>query len=258
MPFKNVVVVAKFQKDHTHQITRNNVLKVLESLSLKYKVVNRNRLNKKIKADLVVSIGGDGTALAVSHFLDRVPLLAVNSSPKISTGFFCLANSKTFSRHLKNIVTGKRKYREIPRMEVRINGKRLPYLALNEILFASRLQGDTARYYVRAGSSEEFQKSSGVWVATGAGSTAAIYSAGGKKASPFSKGIQYLVREPFRYSKTRYRLLRGFLNPGKKLTLISEMDQGMIFIDGAKLHYRVPQHAKITVQGAAKPLRIYL
>lgn len=258
MPFKQVVVVAKFQKDPTHQVTRNKVLKVLESLSLKYKVVNRNRLNKKIKADLVISIGGDGTALAVSHFLDRVPLLAVNSSPKISTGFFCLATSETFSKHINDIATGKRKCREIPRLEVQINGKRLPYPALNEILFASRLQGDTARYRIRVGASEEFQKSSGVWVATGAGSTAAIYSAGGKKASPFFKGIQYLVREPFRYPETRYHLLGGFLKPGKELVLISEMDQGMIFIDGAKLHYHIPRHAKITARGEAKPLRIYL
>src|SRR5829696_7483338 len=39
--------------------------------------------------DLVVTVGGDGTLLNASHHVDDVPVLAINSAPSHSVGFFC-------------------------------------------------------------------------------------------------------------------------------------------------------------------------
>jgi len=221
-------------------------------------VVDRNRLRKAIQTDLIITVGGDGTVLAASHFAGHCPIFGINSAPQTSTGFFCLAGPQNFRRYLGTILKGKRRPVLLPRLEVKINGEKLPYPALNELLFACRLQGETARYRIRIGKREEEQKSSGVWVATGAGSTAAIYSAGGKKDSPYSKRLQYWVREPFLYPKNNYRLVKGFLKLRQKITLISEMRSGMIFIDGGKLNYHVPRYARVTARGGVSPLKIFL
>lgn len=265
MSRKQVAIVTKLRdfdlRPKTASVHRETLRKVghfLKASGVQVRLYDRNRLCRPITADLILAIGGDGTAIATSHFADRTPLLGINSAPQTSIGFFCRANPSNFSRLLTSILQGRLKPKKVPRLEVTLNGKKFPYPGLNEVLLASELQGDTARYLLRIGHQEEEQKSSGVWVATGAGSTAVIRSAGGKKDSPFSKRLQYRVREPFCYPRHHYKLLHGFLKPGQTITLISQMHHGMIFMDGAKLHRRVPRHAKITVRGGMNPLTIFL
>jgi len=265
MKIKQVVVVTKLHfhdlrktTKHIHKETLKEVIHLLESLDVRFRVVDRNKLKNPLKTDLIITVGGDGTVLAASHFAGSALLFGINSAPQTSTGYFCHANPKNFKRRLKEIFSGKRKPVELPRLEIRISGVKLPYCALNDMLFACRLQGETARYQIRIGLKKEEQKSSGVWVATGAGSTAALYSAGGKKDSPFSKRIQYFVREPFHYPKNNYHLVKGFLRPGQKVTITSEMRSGMIFIDGGKLYFHVPRYAKVTARGGVRPLKIFL
>ena len=71
-----------------------------------------------------------------------------------------------------------------------IDGKTMECLALNDVLFAGSSPAETVRCRIRVGRCEEFQKSSGVWVASGPGSTAAIHSAGGKKMPLRSHKLQ--------------------------------------------------------------------
>ena len=265
MPFKQVIVVTKLnrkdlrpQSKQFHRETLKNVLRFLQSSAVKYRVANRNDLQKPLHADLIITVGGDGTLLAASHYAKNSPLFGINSAPQTSTGFFCLAGPKNFRRILKEILAGKRKPSLVPRLEVRLNRRKLKPYGLNDLLFASRLQGETARYTLCVGKKKEEQKSSGVWVATGAGSTGAIYSAGGKKTSPYSKNLQYVVREPCRFPKNNHRLLKGFIKTGETIKIISEMQQGMVFIDGGKWHYHVPKKSVITVRGGVSLQPIFL
>lgn len=265
MHVKQVAVVTKLnvaemrkETRHVHMATLRKVKKFLSGLGIRHRVWNRNHLSKPLKADLVLAVGGDGTVLAASHFTNHAPLLGINSAPKTSTGFFCAANPQNFPKIFRAILAGRKKPKSVPRLEVFVNGKKFPHPGLNDLLFASRLQGDTARYRIRIGRHQEDHKSSGVWVATGAGSSAAIFSAGGKKDSPFSGRLQYRIREPLCFPKKQYRLLHGFLKRGKSLTLISNIRQGMIFLDGAKLHAHVPKHARIVIRGGRQRLRIFL
>ncbi|MDP2599585.1 MAG: NAD(+)/NADH kinase [Deltaproteobacteria bacterium] len=264
MPIKQVAVVTKFHiRDlrqatrHIHRNTLKAVLSTLEKYGLDISLIDRVQFKKTIRADLVITVGGDGTVLAASHFVKQTPIFGINSAPMTSTGYLCVANPKNFERLLKRVLAGKQKPLSIPRLEVFINRKRIPFLGLNDLLFACRLQGETARYTLQIGHRREFQKSSGIWVATGAGSTAAILSAGGKPFSMTSAKLQYRVREPFQY-KIRYRLVKGFLNAGQKMTILPDMSHGMIFIDGGKIHYHVPKHARVTVRGGLRPLKLFL
>ncbi|MBI4223846.1 MAG: NAD(+)/NADH kinase [Deltaproteobacteria bacterium] len=262
---KQVIVVTKLKpKDlrkatrHIHNQTLQSVKKFLNGLRVRYRVLDRSRLQGPLKTGLVIAVGGDGTALAASHFAGTSPLFCINSAPLTSTGFFCRATARNFRPRLKKILEGKIRPKSLPRLAVYLNGRKLKPFGLNEVLFASKLQGETARYTLQVGRRREYHKSSGVWVATGAGSTAAIYSAGGKKDSPAQGRIQYRVREPCRFPKSRYRLLGGFVRAGEAVKIISGMNLGMVFIDGAKWHYPVPHQAVLTVRGNAAPLKIFL
>lgn len=264
MPINQVAVVTKFHtrdlrhtSRRTHRATLKKVLKTLETLKISHIKIDRVQFKKNIEADLVITVGGDGTVLAASHFVKKTPIFGINSAPLSSTGYFCIAKPKNFERLLKQVIYEKRKPLWIPRLEVTVNKTKIPYLGLNDLLFACRLQGETARYFLQVGRKKEFQKSSGIWVATGAGSTAAIFSAGGKPFPMTSKKLEYWAREPFQY-KNRYRLVKGFVNPNQKITIIPDTHQAMIFIDGGKIHYHVPKNARITVRGGLKPLALFL
>lgn len=66
-----------------HKDTIDLCQRVLQRKSLDWISVQRNHLSQPIRdVDLVIAVGGDGTLLRASHFLDSsVPILGVNSDP---------------------------------------------------------------------------------------------------------------------------------------------------------------------------------
>lgn len=56
---------------------------ILRRKCLEWETILRNDLSEPIRhADIVITIGGDGTLLRASHFIDdTVPVLGVNSDP---------------------------------------------------------------------------------------------------------------------------------------------------------------------------------
>src|SRR5205807_2057876 len=86
--------------------------------------------------DLVVTVGGDGTLLSVSHQVGPgVPVLGVNSAPDHSVGFFCAAKKGTIHKTLRAALDGTLKKVELTRMRVDVNGERIHGRVLNEELF---------------------------------------------------------------------------------------------------------------------------
>jgi NAD+ kinase len=67
---------------------------VLQSKPLDWISVQRNHLSNPIRdVDLVITVGGDGTLLRASHFLDSsIPILGVNSDPTCSDEVSSLDN----------------------------------------------------------------------------------------------------------------------------------------------------------------------
>src|SRR4030095_2940770 len=122
-------------------------------------------------------------------------------------------------------------------------------------LFANRSPAGTSRYILRAGNRWEEQKSSGIWIATGAGSTGALRSAGGRPLPKHSKEIQYVVREPFHKRGRRLTLLAGKLKAGQSIRIYSTMSRAAVFLDGAHLHYDVRYGDLVEIKIADKPVR---
>lgn len=80
-------------------------------LGLETRTVDRYHFNDDAVrwADLIVSMGGDGTfLLAASKVLDQTPVIGVNTDPEGSEGHLCLPNRYTFlfDNAMKRILSG--------------------------------------------------------------------------------------------------------------------------------------------------------
>ena len=222
-----------------HQKTLAAIRNVLKHARVSSTFQNRVNLGAIRKFDLILTVGGDGTLLKTSHRISNQPVLGINSSPSTSVGALCSLRGDHVGEQLPSILAGRYHLRPLNRLEIRVNGHRVPFLALNDLLFCNKSPGATSRYLIRIGRREEEQRSSGVWISTAAGSTAAIYAAGGRKLNLSSRKFQYLVREPFRPVSIRgYRLRKGVLSGENSLHLVSKMAHASLFIDG--LHGFVP------------------
>ncbi len=241
-----------------HHETLEGVQRTLELLGIETDAVFRGQLKKIGNYDLVVTVGGDGTFLDISHILGNQVLLGVNSAPIDSTGALCRARVGDFLTVLVELIAGKRKPQWIPRLKVKVNGKAVAPPVLNEVLFANQSSAGTARYRVLIGKTAEEQKSSGIWIAAPTGSTAAIRSAGGKPMPLTKPAMQYVVRELFPEPGKRFRIRKGILPKGKKLTIYSRMRQGALFIDGNKISVPLNFGDKVEISADGKPLRAVL
>jgi NAD+ kinase len=243
-----------------HHASLESVRLVLVGAGYETTQVLRNRIHNlkdlDRRFDLVVSVGGDGTLLEVSHHLVRVPVIAVNSDPHHSVARFSGCDEKGFPKVLADYRKGRIGTRKIARLQFSVNGKANPWLVLNEILVAARNPAGTSRYILEVGGRVEEQLSSGVWIGTAAGSTAALYSAGGKTLPLVSTSFQYLVREAYHRKFGARKLLKGVLGAKQKIRMISYMRQGRIFLDGANLEFPFKLGDRLEIGLSPKPLKV--
>lgn len=183
-------------------------------------------------ADLVVTVGGDGTLLSASHSVIDVPILGINSAPSHSVGFFCGAESGQVAQAIHAATLGRLKRTLLTRMQVSVNGKVVAARVLNDALFCHVSPAATSRYLIRIGELSEHQKSSGFWIGPAAGSTAAQRSAGGRVLPLASKKLQLVVREPYTPHGERYGIRRALIPPGDTVVAQSLIQDAKLFFDG--------------------------
>lgn len=229
----------------------------LRGRQLSFKVVPKLTPPLARWADLVVSVGGDGTFLRASHAVRPwgegvgAPMLGVNSASS-SAGFFCSACSRDFGEQLDLIASGAMVSRALWRMEILVNGVPLDHHALNDILFAHRVPAETSRYVITVDGVSQEQKSSGIWISTAAGSTGAMRSAGGVVQPMDSRELQFLVREPMDWALKGTPLVHGCTLG--EVNTVSRMVQGALYIDGGNLRVAFGFGDRLTFRTADKPL----
>lgn len=230
----------------------------LSKLGISYDERERGDTRSTDGYDLVVSAGGDGTVLDISHRITATPLLAINSDPKSSVGYFCAGTAQNFPELLDRTLEQRWKPFELQRFRMRINGKTHSVPVLNEVLITRSNPAAVSRYLLRINDSEpEEQKSSGIWISTPAGSTAAIRSAGGYVLSLDSRRLQYLVREPYPMPGKNYHFLKGIRPLGERFEVISKMNDGRIFVDGPHISHSFSIGDVVDIVADAPPLVIY-
>jgi len=253
---------AHMQKAHDdHNRAFERLQAVTKNLGLSIELFERDTLKENLdRYRLVISLGGDGTFINASHFIEKALLVGVNSAPDHSVGHYCRFQFKTpqreaaFAKFLahafgddhKPIVTKK-----LLRMQVKLNDRIVGFPILNDILFCEVNPAATSRYTLYYRKQHHSQISSGLWISTPTGSTAAYASAGGK---PYAKAeLRFIVRELYRDNARK--LHQGSLAAGETLKIVSSMMSGALFMDGS--HFRVPialgEHVKIATH--PQPLR---
>lgn len=203
--------------------------------------------------DLIISVGGDGTLLDVSHAVLDQPLLGVNSA-RTSVGHFCATDAQGFGPVLDRWLLGGLSETPMTRLEIAVNGVVHPTPVLNEVLFTHICPAAMSRYEITVGDHSEDQKSSGVWIATGAGSTAAIRSAGGGLMHPADPRIQFLVREPYRWGEVPLMFDKGIVEP--PIFLECKMRTAAVFVDGHREQLDLGIGDTLRVERHASPLRL--
>ena len=256
------------QAHAVHQATLKIVTGTLARFGVAYDAVYRAHLRTTARHDLVISVGGDGTLLQASHLVADLPILGVNSDPRRSEAVFCAASRANFPGLLRQALTGRLPAARLSRLQVTLNGRRLWPLVLNDVLVTHDDPATMSRYRlavgarrVRPGKRErragEDQKSSGLWIATAAGSSSAILAAGGRRLPWTAKRFQYRPRELYRGRLSRCRLTGGVLPRGRTVSVTWLMREGAVFIDGPHVRYPLRFGDRLTVGLSARhPLRV--
>jgi NAD+ kinase len=249
--------------DGEQKRTVDAVRRALKARKIAFEEGSLVKINAALKrqlaaADFVISVGGDGTLLGASHYVRDAMMLGVNSAPGDSVGHFCSVNRTNFAERLDTILELKWRPVELARLQVTLDGKILPELALNDVLITHYCPAATTRYLIEVGDHVEEHRSSGVWISTAAGSTAGIGSAGGRRMPLRSRHIQFLVRELYYEPEREYELTRGLAPPDSGVTIASKMPDGRLFIDGARTQYLFPFGARAHIEIAEKSLKLFL
>jgi NAD+ kinase len=214
--------------------------------------VFRGSLAARRHYTLVISLGGDGTFFAAARYLKDTPIFGINSDPANSLGLWTCADRSNFREPLELALAGKLRASRIHRMTIAINGKPARERAFNDVLIAHKNPAAMTRYRLTVGTANEQQRSSGVWIATAAGSTAGIRSAGGRRMPISSQRLQYLVREPYTWPLRQYRLSRGYTPRLGLQTLTVGLG---LWIDGARVRYDLELGDRVELQ-IGPPLRV--
>jgi NAD+ kinase len=202
--------------------------------------------------DLIVALGGDGTALeAAKRAGPNTPVVCINTAPGSSVGFYCAGNEVTDI--LASALRGELSEKRLQRMQVKIK-KIVSKRVLNDILYCPVNPAATCRYTLGL---EHYpythpQRSSGIWVGTASGSTGATLSAGGKKISPFAGNLQFVVRE-LCGGPAESALTNEVVN---SVVIHNHTPDTRIYIDGPRTSVPVPVGSTITCSVSREPLTI--
>ena len=229
----------ELQRAHTvHEEATQAVVRALRESPVAWEMAYRADLKVTTRYDLVVSLGGDGTFLHAARSVGRTPILGVNSDPERSEAVFCTATSRNFQALFRRALAGRLPVLCLYRLQLTLNGKRLPERAVNDFLLAHDDPATMTRYRLALGSRGELQKSSGLWVSTAAGSGSAVWAAGGVRLPWAAKRFQYQPRELYQGRLSRCRLTGGILTAQQRIRVTWLMRRGSVFVDGP--HVKVP------------------
>lgn len=250
--------VAFWQSAHnSHMRTLDFVVKEIEKMNIVCHVIDsKSFVAEPDDVDMIVTVGGDGTFLSASHSVNgTLPILGINSDPETSVGFFCSATVNTFKDHFIPALEELCPVTILTRMSVRKNGKTVANRILNDVLFCHTNPAGTSNYIIQlmsrrsltpnSGSAsaisdsrisplstQENQRSSGIWVGPAAGSTAARRSAGFSPMDLESKDLQLGVRELYYKPSSKPGLREMIASPGQLIRVISKMDSSAMYLDG--------------------------
>jgi len=223
---------------------------------LKVKIIDRKFLTNFLfsEKDLVVVVGQDGLVANTAKYVNGLPILAINPDVNRFDGVLLPYNTSNFEVAFTQMIQRRVAFSEITLAEARTNdGQKL--LAFND-LFIGPASHTSARYKLTYNQMTEQQSSSGIIVATGAGSTgwlSSVMNMTNGVTRTFNKAVNnqvnfalpwntdklaFVVREPFRSKYSDINLSAGLIDHGDKLFIESQMpSNGIVFSDGIEADF---------------------
>ena len=221
----NIEKACKTAKEIYEFLKDNEEIFVEDSYAKNFKVKGYTHEEINNKADIVITIGGDGTILRALEKIEK-PIFAINSG---GMGFLTESKPEHAKEKISQIMKGNYNVEERAKLKVLVDGKRLPD-ATNEVTV------QTARIakmiYIEVtieGESIETFGADGVIVATPTGSTSYALSAGGPILDPSVNAMVIAPLAPFKLSA------RPWVVPLDKkvgIKLVHKTKESKIVIDG--------------------------
>ena len=207
-------------------------------------------------ADLIVTLGGDGTLLWASHAAStRLPMVAINTSPSTSVGYFCAGENA--AELVEQAISGNLPEMRLARMRVVLGEAVLTDRVLNDVLFSHTCPAATTEFVLETSGPPRLLKSSGVWIATAAGSTAAIRSAGGEVLPWESRRLQYAVREPYMGDDEQDPgAMVMSLEPGETMSVVTQTHNTCIYLDGPHRQHNLTLGNRVRFSVSKDPLAL--
>jgi len=240
-----MVYSEKESQEHSKSITK--VKEILKEKIKKIVCVKNLQFNLFQNIDLVITIGGDGTFIRAASFLKQTPILGINSESKTSEGALTSINESEINSILKILENPKIIKRK--RIQIEKNNVILDKLALNDVFIGSQNQFHTSRYEIKFNNKKEEQRSSGILIATGSGSSAWYKSAGGKIFNYNSRDLHFIVREPYKGKIFNPKILKGKIKPKQNFEIKSKMHHnGVIALDSNTIYeFRFGDKCKVSI-----------
>lgn len=200
----------------------------------------------------VFSIGGDGTLLTACEKVDgKIPVIGIRSSDS-SVGYLCAGGIDKIPKIVDAFTQNSLKYTKRTRLVARIYQESLEQApkitkpVLNDFLFANSHPAGTSRYLIQFRDQMEEHKSSGVWIATPSGSTAAILASGGICQDPEKGGCQFRVRELYAGEANQKKVTGSLFDPNKDVLRITNFNtEAILSPDGSRSTYSLSMGAVV-------------
>jgi NAD+ kinase len=257
MDITKALVIYSSGKHGEHEKTLREVKSALNEQKIKSVFVEKGKETLRIVkgVDIVISVGGDGTFIEAAQLIrNDIPIFGVNSDPSTSEGAHTAATRHDFRHKLKLILNGDFSVEKWTRLKPILGKKKLP-LSLNEIYVGAEYLFSTSRYAVTFHDRREEQKSSGILIATGCGSSAWYSSAGGRPFSRTAHEGRFIVREPYCGHLVCGRTVQGIFKPGENIVVESKMRGGIVVVDSAKV-FKFPKGSVVKIDVSDRPLHV--
>jgi NAD+ kinase len=199
------------------------------------------------EADIVITIGGDGTILRALEKVEK-PIFAINSG---GMGFLTEIESKYAMSGLEKLIAGNYNVEERAKLKVMVDEKRLPDAANEVTIQTPRIAKIMYLKIFVDGELIETFGADGVIVATPTGSTSYALSAGGPILDPAVDAMVIAPLAPFKLSA------RPWVVPLKKkvgIKLLAKSKESKIVIDGESPQSVTPE-SDILITGSEKKAR---
>ena len=209
------------------------------------KTYTMEEINKE--ADIVVTVGGDGTILRALEKIEK-PIFAINSG---GMGFLSEVESKYAKSGLEQVIKGDYNIEERAKLKTLVDGKRLPDAANEVTVQTARI---AKMIYLQIQVEKELLDTygaDGVIVATPTGSTSYALSVGGPILDPAVNAMVIAPLAPFRLAS------RPWVVPlSKKVSvkLLYKSKETKIVIDGES-PVTITSESDIVITGSEKKAR---